>query len=224
MLKSKSINVETRVSPLMLGLVVLFVSCLIISNILANQMLQVWKWSLDAGTLLFPITYVLSDVFSEVYGYKWSRRITWWAAGMNLLFAGLVFLSNVLPHPEWHDATHFQLALGSSFRIVVASILSYVVGDFVNDRVFRRMKHNKSTMEGFKTRAFVSSVCGQIVDSTLFTVIAFLFSIPTSEIVAMILLNVCAKTGYELVILPLTCKVAKVVEKQEHKFRAEVTS
>ena len=82
-MNSKKIYVAgDNISPLMLGLVVLFVSCLIISNVLANQMLQVWRWSIDAGTLLFPITYVLSDVFSEVYGYKWSRRVTWWAAGI----------------------------------------------------------------------------------------------------------------------------------------------
>lgn len=206
-------------SPLMLGLVVLFVSCLIISNILANQMLQVWKWSLDAGTLLFPVTYILSDVFSEVYGYKWSRRITWWAASMNLLFAILVAISSALPHPEWFDSSHFELALNSSFRIVAASVISYVVGDLVNDRVFRRMKRKHIGMEGFKLRAFLSSLCGNVVDSTLFVTIAFLFDMPLSEIVPMIGLNIFAKTGYEVVILPITFKAAQHIRYKEHKFK-----
>lgn len=206
-------------SPLMLGLVVLFVSCLIISNILANQMLQVWKWSLDAGTLLFPVTYILSDVFSEVYGYRWSRRVTWWAAGMNVLFAALVAVSSALPHPEWFDSSHFEIALNSSFRIVAASVISYVIGDWVNDRVFRRLKRNRIGMEGFKSRAFLSSLCGQVIDSTLFVTIAFLFDMPLSEMVPMIGLNIFVKTGYEVIILPITFKVAQCVRYRERKFK-----
>lgn len=222
-MKSKNLYTSgDKISPLMLGLVVLFVSCLIISNVLANQMLQVWKWSLDAGTLLFPITYVLSDVFSEVYGYKWSRRVTWWAASMNLLFAGLVFLSTLLPHPEWFDSSHFELALSSSFRIVAASVISYVVGDFVNDRVFRKLKQNHSDMKGFRTRAFVSSLCGETVDSTLFTIIAFLFDMPLNEIVPMIILNIVVKTSYEVIILPITHKVTHIIKQREDQFSSKV--
>lgn len=206
-------------SPLMLGLVVLFVSCLIISNILANQMLQVWKWSMDAGTLLFPVTYILSDVFSEVYGYRWSRRVTWWAAGMNVLFALLVAISSALPNPEWFDSSHFEIALNSSFRIVAASVISYVIGDLVNDRVFRALKRNRPGMDGFKFRAFLSSLFGQIVDSTLFVTIAFLFDMPLSEMVPMIVLNIVAKTAYEVIILPVTFKVTKYVKSKEQKFK-----
>ena len=77
-MKEKS-KLEARVSPLLLTLTVVFVSVLIMSNILANQMLSFGAWSFDAGTLLFPITYILSDVFSEVYGYRWSRRVAWYA-------------------------------------------------------------------------------------------------------------------------------------------------
>lgn len=217
----KSHTAGDTISPLMLGLVVLFVSCLIISNVLANQMIQVWNWSLDAGTLLFPITYVLSDVFSEVYGYKWSRRVTWWAAGMNLLFAALVFITTLLPHPEWFDSSHFELALSSSFRIVAASVISYVVGDLVNDRVFRRLKRKHSDMKGFKTRAIISSFFGEVVDSTLFTTIAFLFDMPIEEIIPMIILNIVAKTSYEIIILPITHRVTRIIKQQEIKFIAE---
>lgn len=208
---------EETISPLMLGLVVLFVSCLIISNVLANQMLQVGKWSLDAGNLLFPITYVLSDVFSEVYGYKWSRRVAWWAAGMNLLFAVFVFISTLLPHPEWFDSSHFELALTSSFRIVAASVISYVAGDFVNDRVFRMLKQKHSDMRGFRTRAFLSSLSGQVVDSTIFSVGAFLFDIPISEIVPMIILNVVVKLSYEIIMLPITYRIAYLIQEKENK-------
>lgn len=212
---------EKRVSTMMLTLVVLFVSCLIISNILANHMIQVFKWSVDAGTLLFPITYILSDVFSEVYGYKWSRRVTWMAAGMNLLFALLVMLSSAIPSPEWYDSSHFEIALNSSFRIVAASVISYVVGDFVNDRVFRRLKAKHSDMKGFCSRAIISSVCGETVDSTLFTTIAFLFDMPIEEIIPMIILNIVAKTSYEIIILPITHRVTRAVKAREDQYNLE---
>lgn len=216
-----STNNEKRVSTLLLTLVVLFVSCLIISNVLANHMLQVFKWSVDAGTVLFPITYVLSDVFSEVYGYKWSRRVAWMAAGMNLLFALLVMITSALPSPSWYDSIPFETALNGSFRIVAASIISFVVGDFVNDRVFRQMKKKHSNMNGFCARAILSSVCGSIVDSTLFTTIAFLFEMPISEMIPMIILNVVLKTSYEIIILPVTHRVTHIIKKREEQFSAK---
>lgn len=209
---------KERISPTLVRLVVLFTSCLIISNILANRLIQVGPWSIDAGTLLFPITYILSDMFSEVYGYKWSRRVTWWAASMNLLFALLVALTNVLPAPDYFDPSPFQLALGSSFRIVVASLVSYVIGDLVNDLVFRRMRKGKEVMQGFKLRALASSFVGQIVDSTLFVIIAFGGTMPLVDIVSMICLNIVAKVGYEIIILPLTHKVTQAIHNIENNY------
>lgn len=209
---------KKSISPLLVRLVVLFTSCLIISNILANRLIQVGPWSLDAGNLLFPVTYILSDMFSEVYGYKWSRRVTWWAAAMNLLFAVLVAVTNVLPAPDYFDATPFRVALGSSFRIVVASLVSFVVGDLVNDRVFRRMRQGKDVMQGFALRAVVSSLMGQLVDSTLFVTIAFGGTMPSIDLVYMIGLNIVVKVGYELIILPLTYKVTQVVHRKESKY------
>lgn len=209
---------KERISPLLVRLVVLFTSCLVISNILANRLIQIGPWSIDAGTLLFPITYILSDMFSEVYGYRWSRRVTWWAAAMNLLFACLVALTNVLPAPEYFDPAPFQLALGGSFRIVVASLVSYVMGDLVNDLVFRKMREGKEAMQGFKWRALVSSFVGQIVDSTLFVIIAFVGTMPVVDLVFMIVLNIIAKVGYEVIILPVTYKVTQAIHNRENKY------
>lgn len=206
------------ISPLLVRLVVLFTSCLIISNILANRLVQIGPWSLDAGNLLFPVTYILSDMFSEVYGYKWSRRVTWWAASMNLLFALLVALTNVLPAPEYFDPVPFQLALGSSFRIVVASLASFVMGDLVNDRVFRKMREGREVMQGFPLRAFVSSFVGQLVDSALFVTVAFGGTMPWADLAYMMGLNIVVKVGYEALILPLTYKVTQVVHNKENRY------
>lgn len=208
-----------RISPMLVRLVVVFTSCLVISNILANRLVQIGPWSIDAGTLLFPVTYILSDLFSEVYGYKWSRRVTWWAASMNLLFVLLVAVTNILPAPDYFDPLPFQTALGSSFRIVVASLISYVIGDLVNDRVFRRMRKGKKIMEGFRLRALMSSLIGQIVDSHLFVIIAFSGTMPAIDLAYMICLNIVAKVGYEIIILPLTYHVTKKVHSKENKYQ-----
>lgn len=210
---------KERISPLLVRLVVIFTSCLIISNILANRLIQVGSWSLDAGNLLFPITYVLSDVFSEVYGYKWSRRVTWWAAAMNLLFAALVAVTNVLPAPEYFDPQPFQMALGSSFRIVIASIVSYVLGDLMNDKVFRRMKSNNPTIKGFAWRALCSSLAGQVVDSFLFVMIAFYGTMSDYELLSMVGLNIAVKLGYEMIILPVTYAVTRKVYIREKLYK-----
>lgn len=213
---------DTAVSPLLLVLVVVFVSFLLMSNVLANQMISLGKWAIDAGTLTFPITYVLSDVFSEVYGYKWSRRVTWYATFVNLIMALFITLSIYLPQPDWYEGIHFQLAVGGSLRIVAASLFSYAIGDFVNDVIFEVMRKDKKTTRGFGVRAIVSSIGGSLVDSTAFVLVAFSFVIPAGEMIPMILLNVLVKTACEVAILPLTYFVVKKVRAQEDKYIAKV--
>lgn len=209
---------KKQISPVLVRLVVLFTSCLVISNILANRMIQVGPWSMDAGCLLFPVTYILSDVFSEVYGYRWSRRVTLWAAAVNVLFVCLVYITNIMPAPDYFDPEPFKLALGSSFRIVAASLLSYVIGDLVNDLVFRRMRKNKEVLQGFTFRAIASSFVGQVVDSVLFVTVAFAGTMPLLDGVYMVVLNIIVKVGYELVILPVTYKVVKAIHNRENKY------
>lgn len=204
-----------KVSSILLTLCVVFVSCIIMSNVLANETLQLYKWSLDAGIFLFPITYILSDIFSEVYGYKWSRRVTWMAVTLNLIFSLLIILACKLPHPIWFDGSHFELALCGSFRIVLASAISYQCGDLINDIIFKKMKKNHSDSKGFIERAILSSLGGECVDSILFVMIAFLGTMPFSEIFPMIIMNIICKTGYEVMICPLTNIIMKKIKKLE---------
>lgn len=206
---------EIRTSPLLLLLVVIFVSFLMISNILANQMLKFFVFTIDAATLTFPVTYILSDVFSEVYGYKWSRRVSWMAVSMNLVLSLLILISINLPQPDWFEGSHFAIAVGSSLRIVIASALSYIVGDFVNDRIFMHMKKRKSGMHGFGLRAIMSSLGGEIVDTTLFVFLAFTFVVPFDEMGPMIFISVILKTSYELAILPFTAYLTRKVKARE---------
>lgn len=210
-------NKKEKVSSVLLTLCVVFVSCIIMSNVLANETLLIYKWSIDAGIFLFPITYILSDIFSEVYGYKWSRRVTWMAVTLNFIFSLFIIFACKLPHPVWFDSSHFELALCGSFRIVIASALSYQLGDFVNDIIFRDMKKKYADSTGFIKRAIVSSFGGECVDSTTFVLIAFLGTMPLSEIAPMILMNIICKTGYEILVCPVTNIIMKKVKRLEEE-------
>lgn len=209
---------DTLVSPLLVYLVTVFVATLVISNVLSNHMIEVFGISLDAGTLTFPITYIISDVLSEVYGYKWTRRSAWVAAAMNGVFAIFIHLSCALPQPEWYAGMVFEAALKGSTRIVIASILSFVLGDWANDFVFEYIKQAQKSKKGFSLRAILSSLAGSIVDTTAFVFIAFLGSMPAAEMWPMILTSIVIKTGYEVIALPLTVFVTKKVQASEDSY------
>lgn len=209
---------DTLVSPLLVYLVTIFVATLVISNVLSNHMIEFFGISLDAGTLTFPITYIISDVLSEVYGYKWTRRSAWVAAAMNAVFAIFIHLSCALPQPEWYAGLVFETALKGSTRIVIASIVSFVLGDWANDFVFEYMKQIQKSKKGFSLRAILSSLAGSIVDTTAFVFIAFLGAMPASEMCPMILTSIIIKTGYEVIALPLTVFVTKKVQASEDAY------
>ncbi len=196
-------------------LVSLFVTVLIIANVTANVMIQIGPWAVAAGVIVFPITYILSDVFSEVYGLKWSRKITWMASAGNALLALCIWLVIYLPHPGWFSINEFAAGVGSSWRIVVASITAFCLGDLLNDYVFHIMKRNPNGK--FGTRAILSSLCGELVDTSVFTLIAFIGVLPASEMIPTICITVFLKTLYEILILPVTGKVVQYVQSKESK-------
>jgi uncharacterized integral membrane protein (TIGR00697 family) len=178
-------------------------------------MLNFFGVTIGGGMLTFSITYILSDVFSEVYGYAKSRQISFIASGINLLFGLIIILVVRLPQPEWYDGSHFAIGIGSSLRIVLSSSICYVVGDFVNDKIFEIMRRRNDGLKGFRLRALISSVCGNIVDTVVFVVLAFTWVIPVEEMIPMILVSVVLKSLYELLILPVTYAVVKKIKEVE---------
>ena len=136
------------------------------------------------------------------------------------LFMVIVFsLVIITPAPDfWNHQEAFQTVLGNTPRILFASLLAFVIGDLVNDKVFRRMKEKHPTShKGFGWRAIISSFVGEAVDSLIFLPIAFLGQMPISNLVVMLIVQVLIKTGYEIVILPVTYRIVKIVSKHENK-------
>ena len=209
-----------KVSELQLFLSVLFVTSLLISNIItAKQVLLPFGITMTGAVFIFPVTYILSDLFSEVYGYRWSRITCYLAFAMNLLMVLLFSLVIVTPAPDyWTNQEAFQTVLGSTPRVLAASLLAFILGDMVNDKVFRRMKEkHPNELKGFGWRAILSSLVGELVDSLIFLPLAFLGQMPIATLAVMTICQVGIKTGYVVVILPITRLVVKLVSKYENK-------
>lgn len=214
-----------KASFLQVCLTILFVSAMLISNVITSKQIQFpFGITMTGAIVIFPITYILSDVFSEVYGYKWSRVTCYFAFSMNLLMVLVFSLVIATPAPAyWQNQEAFATVLGSTPRVMGASLLAYVVGDFVNDRVFRKMKEKHSgELKGFGWRAIISSLIGELCDSLVFVPLAFLGQMPFKTLTTMVVCQVLLKTAYEVIVLPLTTLVAKKANKYEKELRENV--
>lgn len=208
-----------NISFLQLILTLLFVVSLLISNIITSkQVLLPFGIVMTGAVFIFPITYILSDLFSEVYGYRWSRLTCYMGFAANLFMVSVFSLVIVTPAPSfWTHQEAFQTVLGNTPRILFASLSAFVIGDFINDRVFKRMKEKHPIdHKGFGWRAIISSFAGEVIDSLIFLPIAFLGQLPVNDLVVMLVMQVLIKTGYEIVILPITYKVVHIVSKYEN--------
>lgn len=214
----KIIKNVKKVSELQLFLTVLFVVSLLISNVITAKQIQLpFGITMTAAIFIFPVTYILSDLFSEVYGYRWSRITCYLGFAMNLFMVGIFSLAIKTPAPAyWENQEAFQTVLGNTPRILFASLLAFVLGDFVNDKVFQIMKRKHlETHKGFKTRALLSSVCGEFTDSLIFVPLAFIGTMPVKVMITMIIIQPLLKIGYEIIILPFTTFLVKKVSKVE---------
>ena len=211
---------NTKISFLQLCLTLTFVVSLLVSNIItAKQVLLPFGIVMTGAVFIFPITYILSDVFSECYGYRWSRLTSYLAFAANLFMVIVFQLVIVTKAPDfWKHQEAFQTVLGNTPRILFASLLAFLVGDFINDRVFKIFKDkHPNELKGFGFRAILSSLAGELVDSLIFLPIAFIGLMPVSTLIQMTIFQVLIKTGYEIIILPFTTLVAKWVNNIEKK-------
>ena len=206
---------KKTVSVLFMFAGILFAICLLISNILATKIIMVGSWAAPAGVLIFPIAYIINDVIVEVWGYKKARLIIWSGFAVNLLAALFFTLAIVVPAaPFWQNQSAFSTILGSTPRIIIASLLAYLTGSFLNAFVMSKVK---VLMKGkdFSVRAILSTLVGETADSMIFITIAFAGSMPFNVLIGMIFTQACIKTVYEIVILPFTIVVVKWVKKVE---------
>ena len=206
---------KNKYSEPFLYMSIIFVCCLLLSNILASKILSVGPYfSITAGALVFPISYIINDIFAEVYGYEKTKKIIIFGFLMNLFMTLIITLAIILPSPSYYENSKaFATILGSTPRKFIASLLAYLIGSLINAKVMVLMKANKSNK--FGVRAIISTILGELSDSCIFVTVAFLFKLTLSQLIIMILTQVVLKTLYEILCLPITIKVIDKVKSYE---------
>jgi len=202
-----------------------FVIVLICSNLIGPAKIAQMNLPLlgvvtfGAGVLFFPISYVFGDILTEVYGYARARKVIW--AG----FTGLGFASFMAavvvalpPAPFWKNQAAYEVAFGSTWRIVLASMCAYFCGEFVNSYVLAKMKI-MTAGKWLWTRTIGSTIFGEAVDSALFYPLAFYGTgiIPNEKLPLVMLSQFVIKVGVEVVFTPITYKVVNALKRAEHE-------
>lgn len=210
--------IRKKYSSIQLILTVFFVCCLVVSNIIASKQIQLpLNIIMPGAVIIFPITYILSDIFSEVYGYEWSRATNYMGLIINLFIVFMFFIAIKLPAPSFYQNQEaFKTILGNTPRILTASTLGLWIGDYLNDKTFKVMKSKyKNSHKNYGYRAIISSLIGQIGDSLIFIPIAFYGTMPLKAVVAMVFTQSILKVTYEIIILPISKNLMLKVSKYE---------
>ena len=215
---------KTKVSPLQMSLTILQVTALVLSNILVVKSIDLFgqHWlATSCAILTFPVTYILSDVFSEVYGYRWSRVSGTWAMLGTVLASCLFALSIKIPgSQDFVNQAALEAILGNTPKIAIASVLAFWVGDIVDDLIFQKMKKKFPSDKAFGFRAIISSIGGKYVDQIIFTFIGLSF-LPMETKIIMVINCPLVQLAIETILLPITYRVKAWVVKAENKYLVE---
>ena len=204
---------KEKVSVPFMLLGILFNVCLIAANLLETKVIQVGSLTVTAGLLVFPISYIINDCIAEVWGFKKARLIIWSGFAMNFFVVGLGLIAVAIPAaPFWEGEEHFDFVFGMAPRIVAAGLMAFLVGSFLNAYVMSKMKI-ASQGRNFSARAILSTIVGETADSLIFFPIAFGGIIAWKELLIMMGLQIVLKSMYEVIILPVTIRVVKVIKK-----------
>jgi len=195
----------------------LFVAILLISDIASTKILDFFSFTFDGGTLLFPLSYIFGDILTEVYGYHRSRKVIWLGFFCALLMPVVFIIVGKLPAASgWANQAAYDTILGLTPRIVLASLVAYFAGEFTNAFTLAKMK----ILTGGRwlwVRTIGSTIIGELIDTWLFVLIAFLGMLPANLILTLIISNYLFKTGVEIVFTPATYKIVQWLKKNENE-------
>ncbi|MCM8746511.1 queuosine precursor transporter [Thermomicrobium sp. CFH 73360] len=194
----------------------LFVTTLITSNIVAVKIVDVWGLYVPAGTVtVFPLAYIFGDVLTEVYGYRRARLVIWLGFACNLLAVAAFTATQYLPAaPFWDGQAAYERILGYTPRLLAASFLAYLIGEFANAAVLSRLK--LVTRGRFLwIRTIGSTLVGQGLDSLVFVTVAFLGTMAGQDLVRTIVTAWLVKSAYEAVATPLTYVIVNALKRVE---------
>jgi queuosine precursor transporter len=206
---------EGRYSAWFVFIVAVFTTCLITANIIAVKLVHVFGLILPAAIIIFPLSYVFGDVLTEVYGYRKTRYVIWLGFFCNLLVVVAVWGAQVLPAASfWEGQAAYERILGYTPRLLAASFLAYLIGEFANAFVLAKMKI-ATRGRWLWTRTIGSTLVGQALDSAVFITLAFVGTMPDSMLASAIVTQWLVKSGYEAAITPFTYWIVSFLKKQE---------
>jgi uncharacterized integral membrane protein (TIGR00697 family) len=202
-------------SALFLVVVTLFITCLITANVIAVKLVDVFGFVLPAGVIIFPLSYIFGDVLTEVYGYSQARRVIWLGFFCNLIFVVAVWIAQEIPPASfWDGQSSYERILGFTPRLLAASFLAYLVGEFTNSFVLAKMKIATGG-RWLWTRTIGSTLVGEGLDSLVFITLAFFGTLPEAALLTTIITQWVAKCGYEVAATPLTYLVINFLKRRE---------
>lgn len=209
-----------KVSITFLILSVVFCVCLVCSNLFATRVwsIGIFGFEMSSAVLIFPISYIINDTLTEVYGYKQARLVIWLGFAMCLAVTLFTFLATSLPKPLQADSRELADKFDSLFALIpsvmLASLLAFISGSLFNSLIMSKMKI-RSKGRQFAKRAIVSTIGGEIMDSLVFMPIAYAGVLPFTEILNIMASETSLKILIEILFLPLTTLIVKKIKEKE---------
>ncbi len=204
----------------------IFVTCLIISNIIAVKIAAFGPLFLPVAVVVFPISYIFGDVLTEVYGYARARQTIWIGFGCNLLAVVAIWVGGLIPPaPFWNATVYaspdaaqqaYQAILGFTPRLLAASFVAYLAGEFLNSFVLAKLKI-ATNGKYLWLRTIGSTLVGQLADSGIFILAAFVGVLPNEALPSLIITQWLFKSAYEAAVTPLTYVVVNFLKRAENE-------
>ena len=194
---------------------VLFVTTLLVSNIVSVKIVSVGWLTFDAGTVLFPLAYIVGDIITEVYGYRRTRRLIYSGVAALMLMTLTFWVVQLLPaDSSWAGQAAFESTLGVVWRLAIGSVVALFVGEIMNAYVMGRMKV-ASRGRGLWRRMVSSSLAGNALDTVIFSTIAFAGTMPMTSFWQLTITVFLIKMTVEIMVSPLTIHLIARVKKRE---------
>lgn len=192
----------------------IYVTALLTANIISVKVIGFGSVVMPAAIIIFPLSYIFGDILTEVYGYRWARRVIWLGFGCNLIFVLFSYLGQLMPAASfWSDQQAYESILGYAPRLLLASVCGYLVGEFVNSFIMAKMKV-ATKGRWLWARTIGSTVFGQGLDTAIFIVIAYIGT--ASFVPLMILYHWLIKVAIEALATPITYKTVNYLKRKEN--------
>jgi queuosine precursor transporter len=182
----------------------LFITCLLTANIVAAKLIEVGGVVLPVGIVIFPLSYVIGDVLTEVWGYAAARRVIWLGFACNAIMVLAIWIAGEIPPaPFWKGQAAYAEILGQTPRLLGASFVAYLAGEFANSFVLARLKV-LTAGRWLWVRTIGSTVVGEGLDSAIFVTLAFAGTVPAGVLGGIVVGQWVAKVAYEAAATPVT--------------------